>query len=89
MGCAIGLVGLASPQPSQLCAACTETDGRCPTRMNRGGTRGKRKPLPDLDAERDAHEFLAWDMEPGDVIAFHALTLHGASDTTWPETEPR
>jgi len=35
--------------------------------------------LPDIDAERDAHEFLAWDMEPGDVIAFHALTLHGAS----------
>jgi ectoine hydroxylase-related dioxygenase (phytanoyl-CoA dioxygenase family) len=37
------------------------------------------EPLPDLDAEREAHEFLAWDMEPGDVIAFHALTLHGAS----------
>ncbi len=37
------------------------------------------EPLPDLDAERDKHEFLAWDMEPGDVIAFHALTLHGAS----------
>jgi ectoine hydroxylase-related dioxygenase (phytanoyl-CoA dioxygenase family) len=37
------------------------------------------EPLPDLDAERGEHEFLAWDMEPGDVIAFHALTLHGAS----------
>ncbi len=37
------------------------------------------EPLPDLDAEREQHEFLAWDMEPGDVIAFHALTLHGAS----------
>ena len=37
------------------------------------------EPLPDLDAERERHEFLAWDMEPGDVIAFHALTLHGAS----------
>lgn len=36
-----------------------------------------RLPLPDLDAERSEHEFLAWDMEPGDVIAFHALTLHG------------
>ena len=33
------------------------------------------EPLPDLDAERGQHEFLAWDMEPGDVIAFHALTL--------------
>ena len=37
------------------------------------------EPLPDLDAERGQHEFLAWDMAPGDVIAFHALTLHGAS----------
>lgn len=37
------------------------------------------EPLPDLDAERERHEFLAWDMEPGDVVAFHALTLHGAS----------
>ena len=34
--------------------------------------------VPDLDAERARHEFLSWDMEPGDVIAFHALTLHGA-----------
>jgi ectoine hydroxylase-related dioxygenase (phytanoyl-CoA dioxygenase family) len=33
---------------------------------------------PDIDAERDRYEFLSWDMEPGDVIAFHALTLHGA-----------
>jgi len=40
------------------------------------------EPLPDLDAERDSHEFLAWDMEPGDVIAFHALTLHGAAGNT-------
>ena len=27
----------------------------------------------------DLQDFLAWDVEPGDVIAFHALTLHGAS----------
>ena len=37
------------------------------------------EPLPDLDAVRADHEFLTWDMAPGDVIAFHALTLHGAS----------
>ncbi len=37
------------------------------------------EPLPDLDSERDRHEFLSWEMEPGDVIAFHALTLHGAA----------
>jgi ectoine hydroxylase-related dioxygenase (phytanoyl-CoA dioxygenase family) len=36
------------------------------------------EPMPDIDAERDRHDFLAWDMAPGDVIAFHALTVHGA-----------
>ncbi|HEX2889737.1 phytanoyl-CoA dioxygenase family protein [Vineibacter terrae] len=34
--------------------------------------------VPDIDAERSQHAFLSWDIEPGDVIAFHALTLHGA-----------
>ncbi len=34
--------------------------------------------LPDMDAERDQHEILAWDMAPGDCIAFHGLTVHGA-----------
>lgn len=34
-------------------------------------------PIPDIDAERYAYEFLTWDMEPGDVVAFHALTVHG------------
>ena len=32
----------------------------------------------DIDAERGDHEFLSWDMAPGDVVAFHALTVHGA-----------
>jgi ectoine hydroxylase-related dioxygenase (phytanoyl-CoA dioxygenase family) len=35
-------------------------------------------PVPDISAERDRYELLGWDMEPGDVIAFHGLTLHGA-----------
>ena len=35
--------------------------------------------LPDIEAERERHEFLSWDVEPGDVIAFHGLTLHGAA----------
>jgi ectoine hydroxylase-related dioxygenase (phytanoyl-CoA dioxygenase family) len=34
--------------------------------------------LPDVEAERDTHEILSWDMEPGDCIAFHGLTVHGA-----------
>ena len=37
------------------------------------------EPLPDIEAERPRHEFLSWDTEPGDVIAFHGLTLHGAA----------
>ena len=36
------------------------------------------EPMPDIDAERDRHVFLSWDMAPGDVIAFHARTVHGA-----------
>ena len=36
-------------------------------------------PLPDIEAERDQHEILCWDMEPGDVLIHHPLTLHYAS----------
>jgi ectoine hydroxylase-related dioxygenase (phytanoyl-CoA dioxygenase family) len=34
--------------------------------------------IPDFDQERDRHQFLSWDMAPGDVIAFHTLSVHGA-----------
>ncbi len=34
--------------------------------------------VPDLDTEADQHEILTWDVEPGDVIAFHYRTLHDA-----------
>ena len=34
--------------------------------------------VPDIAANRDAYTLLGWDLEPGDCIAFHALTLHGA-----------
>ena len=34
--------------------------------------------MPDIDAARSDYDILAWDMEPGDVIAFHALAVHGA-----------
>lgn len=46
-----------------------------------GGSDYARNPdyvdMPDLEAERDAYEFLTWELEPGDVVAFHALTVHG------------
>lgn len=37
------------------------------------------EPLPDIEFERSRYEFLARDTGPGDVIAFHGLTLHGAA----------
>jgi len=34
--------------------------------------------MPDIDAARDDYDFITWDMEPGDVIAFQAMAVHGA-----------
>lgn len=49
---------------------------------------------PDVEAERDAYDVMSWEVEPGDVIAFAGMALHGAagnptggrrraSQTTW------
>ena len=37
------------------------------------------EPTPDFDAQRHQHEILAWDLKPGDAVAFHALTVHHAN----------
>lgn len=37
--------------------------------------------VPDVEAERDQHEFVRFDIEPGDVLAFHFRTLHAAPGT--------
>ena len=34
--------------------------------------------IPDFEAERDSHRIISWAMQPGDVIAFHAMTVHSA-----------
>jgi ectoine hydroxylase-related dioxygenase (phytanoyl-CoA dioxygenase family) len=34
--------------------------------------------LPDIEADRSAHTILGWPLEPGDIVAFHMLTLHGS-----------
>jgi len=34
--------------------------------------------IPDFDAQRDQHDLLSWDLDLGDCIYFHALTVHGA-----------
>ncbi len=36
------------------------------------------EPVPDIDADRSAYDIRGWALEPGDAIAFHFMTLHGA-----------
>jgi ectoine hydroxylase-related dioxygenase (phytanoyl-CoA dioxygenase family) len=38
--------------------------------------------LPDFGANRAAYDIVSWDMQPGDALAFHALTVHGAPGNT-------
>lgn len=40
------------------------------------------RPVPDIEADRGAYDILAWDMEPGDCIVFHARAVHGAPGNT-------
>ena len=32
--------------------------------------------MPDIEATREEYDIIAWDMDPGDVIAFHGMTVH-------------
>jgi len=34
--------------------------------------------LPDIEARRSDFPILGWELEPGDVVCFHMLTLHAA-----------
>ena len=36
------------------------------------------EPIPDIDNLRDNYKIISYDLEPGDVNVFHALTVHGA-----------
>lgn len=36
------------------------------------------KELPDIDAHEEDYDIVSWALEPGDVVAFHFRTLHGA-----------
>ena len=47
------------------------------------------EPVPDVDARRADHRILGWDLEPGDCIVFHALTLHGAPGNPSPARRRR
>ena len=34
--------------------------------------------LPDIEGHRGDHRILGWELDPGDVVCFHMLTLHAA-----------
>jgi hypothetical protein len=38
--------------------------------------------LPDIQADREAFDIVAWDVDPGDVIVFHLGVLHGGAGTS-------
>ena len=40
----------------------------------------KMVPMPDIDADRSNYDIKSWQLEPGDCIAFHFLTVHGAPE---------
>jgi ectoine hydroxylase-related dioxygenase (phytanoyl-CoA dioxygenase family) len=35
--------------------------------------------LPDIESRRQDHRILGWDVEPGDAVCFHMLTLHASN----------
>jgi ectoine hydroxylase-related dioxygenase (phytanoyl-CoA dioxygenase family) len=39
---------------------------------------GSLRDLPDIDANRSAYRILGWELQPGDAVCFHMLTLHTA-----------
>ncbi|CAN5874174.1 phytanoyl-CoA dioxygenase family protein [soil metagenome] len=48
---------------------------------------GALQPVPPIDDQRDHYQVLGWEMEPGDVVLFHMLTLHAAAGNS--RTIPR
>ena len=38
--------------------------------------------LPDIEADRSAFPILRWALDPGDIIAFHMLTLHSSAGSS-------
>ncbi len=76
------------PVPRDTCPEFVEGSHRwgrrfLPTRFtgqswNRDASQERLEPIPDIDAHRDEYAILAWALEPGDALAFHFLTVHGA-----------
>lgn len=45
--------------------------------------------LPDIDGNRKGFDILSWDLNPGDGLLFHALTLHGSRGNSSPYRKRR
>lgn len=51
------------------------------------GSRDGRPAVPDIDAAREAHDIVSWELQPGDCLVFHCRTLHAAPGN--PVARPR
>jgi ectoine hydroxylase-related dioxygenase (phytanoyl-CoA dioxygenase family) len=40
---------------------------------------GSMKEVPDVEMDRSQYRILGWELDPGDAVAFHMLTLHAAA----------
>jgi hypothetical protein len=38
--------------------------------------------LPDIDNHREDFSVLGWDLQPGDLVCFHMLSLHASAGWT-------
>jgi ectoine hydroxylase-related dioxygenase (phytanoyl-CoA dioxygenase family) len=45
---------------------------------------GSLEELPDIDGNPDRFRILGWELEPGDLVCFHMLTLHAAGGVDGP-----
>lgn len=73
------------PVPRSVCMECIRGShrwGRTFTPMRFNGTRlyerDDYEAMPDIEGRRDELDIAAWEMAPGDAIAFDFRTLHGA-----------
>ena len=44
---------------------------------------------PDIDAHRGDYDIVGWDLEPGDVLMFHPLVVHGSAGNSSSSTRRR
>lgn len=45
--------------------------------------------IPDIQADRDSYDIVSWDLAPGDVYVFHAMTVHGSPGNLSSDTRRR